>query len=189
MSKVPCIHCILAPDAQISLRFALRPAIFGMVVKNRKCTEWPQNDFKHLTVKSTLYTVNTHPQGPNCTPFCSTISQFLRYKDVENRKCTKWPQNDLKHLSVKIYLHTLNTYPRGPNLTPFTLRSLVLQIIAVFGFHIGYNGKFQKFVKNWKPQIHQFEKIQMLFEGGVAFWNFCSIGFHVNENEKKNREK
>ncbi len=33
---------------------------------------------------------------------------------------------------------------------PFALRSLVFQIIEVFGFPIGYNGEFQKFVKNQK---------------------------------------
>ncbi len=46
------------------------------IVKNRKCIEWPQNDLNHLTVKSTLYTLNTHPRGPNFAPFRSRTSHF-----------------------------------------------------------------------------------------------------------------
>ncbi len=65
------------PDAQISIRFALRQAIFEIqVVKNRKCTEWPQNDLNHIPDKSYLYTLNTYPRGPNFTPFCSTVARF-----------------------------------------------------------------------------------------------------------------
>ena len=73
----------------------------------------------------------------------------------------------------------------------FVLRSLVFQIIEVFGFPIGYNGEFQKFVKNQKLKIskipnssfvrtiekkiqEKFGNIQKWFEGGVAFWSFGS---------------
>ncbi len=55
------------PEAQISLRFSLPPAIFeqkkprSIFVEKRKCTELPQNDLQHFTVKSTMYTLNTHP--------------------------------------------------------------------------------------------------------------------------------
>ena len=31
------------------------------VVENPKRPEWPQNDITHLSVKSSLYTLNTHP--------------------------------------------------------------------------------------------------------------------------------
>ncbi len=41
-----------------------------------QCTEWPQTDPEHLTVKSTLYTLNTYPWGPPFAPFRSTISRF-----------------------------------------------------------------------------------------------------------------
>ena len=46
------------------------------VVENRKCPEWPQNDLKQLTFKSTLHTPNTNPRGPSFTPFRSTIARF-----------------------------------------------------------------------------------------------------------------
>ncbi len=46
------------------------------MVKNWKCTEWPQTELEHLTAKSTLCTVNTYPWGPNFGPFCSTASGF-----------------------------------------------------------------------------------------------------------------
>ena len=35
----------------------------------------------------------------------------------------------------------------------FALRSLVFQIIEVYGFIIGYNGEIKKFVKNQKLKI------------------------------------
>ncbi len=46
------------------------------VVENRKFTKWPQNDLKHLTVKSVLYTLNNHRWCPNFTLFRSTTSLF-----------------------------------------------------------------------------------------------------------------
>ena len=47
-----------------------------MVGKNRKCTGWQQTEPEHLTVTSTLYTLNKYPWAPNVDPFCSTISRF-----------------------------------------------------------------------------------------------------------------
>ncbi len=35
-----------------------------------------ETEFEYLTVKSTLYTLNTYPWGPNFGLFCSTISRF-----------------------------------------------------------------------------------------------------------------
>ncbi len=58
------------------------------------------------------------------------------------------------------------------------------------------NSKFEKkiqnstFVRTTEKKIQKkFEKIQKWFEGRVAFEVLTSIGSHVNENEKKNREK
>ncbi len=43
--------------------FALRPAVFGIqACRKSECTEWPQNDLNYLSVKSTLYILNTHPE-------------------------------------------------------------------------------------------------------------------------------
>ncbi len=83
------------------------------------------NDLKHLPVKSTMYILNTHPQGPNLTVLLYN-KLFLRYKIVENWKCTEWPQNNLSHLTVNSNLYTLNTNPWGPNFTPF--RSMTSRI-------------------------------------------------------------
>ena len=38
--------------------------------------QWPQTELEHLTVKTTLYTLNTYPWGPNFSPFHSTTSSF-----------------------------------------------------------------------------------------------------------------
>ena len=56
----------------------------------------------------------------------------------------------------------------------FALRSLVFQIIEVFGFPIGYNGEIQKFLKNPELKISKIQsstfvrttekKIQKKFE-------------------------
>ncbi len=54
------------------------------VGENRKRIEWPQTELDHITVKRTLYTLNTYPWGPNFSPFRSTISRF---RDIW---CTKW---------------------------------------------------------------------------------------------------
>ncbi len=88
-------------------------------VKNRKYTEWPQTEFEHITVKSTLYILNTYPWCPNFGPFHSMTSSFQdTIKVTENRKCTEWPQTELGHLTVKTTLYTLNIYSRGPNFGP-----------------------------------------------------------------------
>ncbi len=48
------------------VRFALRLAVSKILHvqgwQSRKCTELPQTKLKHLTVKSTLYTLNTFPK-------------------------------------------------------------------------------------------------------------------------------
>ena len=46
----------------------------------------PHNDLKHLTLQSTLYILNTHPEAQISLLF---DLPFLRYKVVENRKCIK----------------------------------------------------------------------------------------------------
>ena len=90
------------------------------VSKNRKCTELPQTELGHLTVKSSLYTINTYIRSPDFHPFCSTTN--TRYKVAKNQKCTKWPQTELEQLTVKSTLYTRHTYPWGPNFGPFHSR-------------------------------------------------------------------
>ncbi len=90
LSNVTCIHWILIPKAQISIRFALRPSTARYkVVKNRKCAEWPQNYLNHLTVKRTRYTPNTHPEA--LISFCSALWQAVfEIQYYRNRKFTEW---------------------------------------------------------------------------------------------------
>ncbi len=74
----------------------------------------------------------------------------------------------------------------SPPRPKFAIRLLLFQIIEIFGFPIVYKGEIKKFVKNLKLKIskiqnstfvsttekkiqEKFEKIQKLFEGGVAF--------------------
>ncbi len=115
--------------------------------ENRKCTEWPQNDLTHLSVKSTLYTLNTHPEAQISIRFAlrQAIFEILACGKSE---CTEWPQNDLNHWSVISTLCTLNTRPEAQISFRFALRSFVFQIIEFcfffFGFPIGYYGEIKK---------------------------------------------
>ncbi len=49
-----CIASI--PEFQISVLFALRPAVFELqTILRKKCTKWPQNDLQHYKVICTPY--------------------------------------------------------------------------------------------------------------------------------------
>ncbi len=85
--------------------------------KNRKCTEWPQTDLKHLTVKCTLCTKNICHAGLNFSPFCSTTSRFW---ETKLSKIGNTP-NDLEYLTVKSTLYKLNTYLGIPYFYPILL--------------------------------------------------------------------
>ncbi len=148
--------------AQISPRFTLWPAIFEiqgclkseMHQMTPELSQPPLPFQKYLTLKSTLYTINIHP-GFQFHSVSLIEKPFLRYNVVKNRKCTQWPQNDLNHLTVQSIYWTLT--PEAQISLRFALRSLVFQIIEVFGFLIGYNGEFQKFVKNQKLKISKIQ--------------------------------
>ncbi len=61
----------------IGSRFALRPAVFKMqACWKSKMHRTTQNDLNQLTVRSTLYTLNTHPRSPNFAPCRSTTNPF-----------------------------------------------------------------------------------------------------------------
>ncbi len=100
------------------------------VVGIGKCTEWPQDDLEHLTVKSTLYKLSTFPEAHllHDHPF----SKYKVVKNRKNRKCTVtvdwlWNRNSQRYL---IYT---SKYPRGPNMgqlillhdQPFSRHTLV----------------------------------------------------------------
>ncbi len=87
---VPCIHWIPTPKTQISIHFALWPAMFEM-----------QGCWKSEIDSVLLY------------------KPFSRYNVFKNRKCTEWTENDLNHLTVQSYLYTLNNYPGGPYFSEF----------------------------------------------------------------------
>ncbi len=94
VSKVSCVHWILTLEAQISLLFTLQPTVFEIqVFQKSKSTQWPQNDLNHLSVKSTICTLNIHPRDTN---FISLYDQpFSRYRLVENRNAPNDPRMTL----------------------------------------------------------------------------------------------
>ncbi len=103
-------------------------------------------------------------------------------------------------------MYTLNTHREAQISLPFALRLLVFQIIEIFGFPIGYNGEIKKFIKHQKFKTSKIEnstfvrttekKIRKSLKGFKSdlreeqrFEILAPIGFHVNENAKKHREK
>ena len=151
------------PGAQISVRFALRPAVFDMQAcrkseMHRMTPEWPQalNCQKH-----NVYTEYSSPR-PKFHSVSLYDQPFWRYKLAKYRKRTQWPQNDINHLIDKSKMYTLNTHPRGPHFTPF--RSTIARSphrdfwfpIPGFWFPVpGYNGELPKFVKNRKLKFQK----------------------------------
>ncbi len=81
------------------------------LVETWTCTEWPQNDLKHLTDKS--YPVHTDYSAPSPKSHCfaSLRPAVFEIQDYQNQKCTEWPQNDLSHLTVKRTPYTMNILP------------------------------------------------------------------------------
>ncbi len=118
-SQVSRIHWILIPEAHISLRFTLRPAIFK-IQDCRKSEMHPMTPEcpKNLSVKSTLYTLNTHLRGPNVTLFRSVASRF---RDTGFSKIGNAPNDPTMTLITVVSkipcVHWILT--PGPNFNPF----------------------------------------------------------------------
>ncbi len=71
-----------------------------------------RTELEHLSVKSTLYTLNTYPTGQYFGPFCST-STCSGLQDTR-LKIGKALNNPKLNLTIKSTLYTLKTYPRDP---------------------------------------------------------------------------
>ncbi len=177
------------------------------VGENRQCTEWPLAELEHLTVKSTLYSLNTYPWDPNFGPFHCTISHFRdnnMNKDVKNRKCTKWPQTELEHIHTKCF-----PLLWGPNFGPFRSTTSGFQDIAYLVTPHWLPCQIAKIKEEKKlPQIQYFEfhysfnkfdrdspqeYIWILgSKSGVFFQRRCRLKLcpdlvpYVNEDIKKN---
>ena len=81
--------------------------------KNRICTEWPQTELEHLTLKSTLHTLNTYSQGPNFGSFRSTVSRFRDTTCTRSAKIGNAPNDPKLNLTLnsqKYAIYTM-TYP------------------------------------------------------------------------------
>ena len=74
------------------------------VAENRK---WPQIEFEHLTVKSSLYTLNTYLTSPKFAPSCSAISRFWGTRSPKSemhRMTPNWTFNSQKYSVHTKYL-------------------------------------------------------------------------------------
>ncbi len=102
--------------------------------ETRKCTEWPETELGHLTVKSTLYTLITYHWGSNFLFRCALrlalsekLQRYNMYKVGENRKYIEWPQTERDHITLKRTLYTLNT-PEDQISVRFALRLATSEI-------------------------------------------------------------
>ena len=160
------------PEAQISIRFALRPALFEIqFFENRKCTQWLQNDLNHWSIKVPCVHWILTPEAQISLRFAIRPG-IVEIQACGKSECTQWPQNDLNHRSVKSTLCTLILTPEAQNSLRFTLRSLVFQIIEVLGFPIGHNGEILK--KSLKIVSSKFQNPKQ---------HFCED--HWEENSEK----
>ncbi len=85
----------------------------------RKCTKWPQTDFKHLTVISTLYARKIYLWGSNCCPFRCISFGFQDTRSPQIRTALNDPQTKREDLTVISTLYGLDTYPRRSNFSYF----------------------------------------------------------------------
>ena len=97
-----------------------------------KCTERHQDKSKHFTVKSTLYTLNAHPRGPNFTTFRSTISRFRDTSLSKIGNAPNDPRITLSTWTVKSTLYTLYrpTHPVPQIALLFALQTAVFETQA-----------------------------------------------------------
>ena len=103
------------------------PCLRYKVDENRKCTQWPQNDLNHLSVKSTLSTLNTHPRA-KISLFFTLWPAIFEIQGCRKSEMNPMTQNDLNHLSVTSTLSTLNTHLWCQTFTPFRSTTTVFEI-------------------------------------------------------------
>ncbi len=88
----------------------------------------PSTEFKHLTVKSTLYALHTPGWGPNFGPFYSTTSRFQDTRLSEIWNATNDTKLNMNILTIKKYsIYPIHTYPRDPYFH-FALRPAISKI-------------------------------------------------------------
>ena len=136
------------------------------LVKNRKCTEWPQTELEHLTVKITLhtgYTKNTPPcRCPNYGLFRSKMSGF-------------------QGIALFIILHWL---PCSKNKKQNQKKKKKIQKIESLKFYNSNMG-ILIYTLDLPRSMHEFgEKICCVLPDKM-FELFSHIWSHVNEKEKK----
>ncbi len=95
-AKLPYICIIRVHDSQISLRFALRPALFEIQTILRQVHRMTPNWSWTLQRQITLYLYNkTVPESQISLRFALRLA-VLGLQAIL-RHCTEWPQNDLEH--------------------------------------------------------------------------------------------
>ena len=144
------------------------------VCENRKCTQWPQTVLEDLTDKSTLYTLNTYPWGPNFALFRSMISRFW------DTACTRWAKignapNDPKlNLSTwqsnVFYINLILTHD-AQILFRFALRIAVSEIQHVQG-----QRKSKRMALNWTWTLNsqKYSICTKYIPWGPSCGQFCS---------------
>ncbi len=101
MLKVRCVHCILTPEAQISIRFTLRPAIFRLV-ENRNAPKDPRMTLITEVSKSPVCTEYS-PVSPKFHSVSLYDQPFSRNRFFENRHESNDPIMTLNTKMSKVH--------------------------------------------------------------------------------------
>ncbi len=89
----------------INCPFRVTTSRFGDTsCQKSECTERPQTELEHLTVKSTLYTLNIYPEAQIVIRFALRLAvPEIHEQGRWNSEMHRMIQTELKHLTVSIY--------------------------------------------------------------------------------------
>ena len=106
------------------------------VGENRKCTEWPQTELEHLTVKRTLYTIILNPEAQTLVRFTLRLAVSDIHHNTRSVKIGNTPNDPKLNLHTQQAkwpcIHYILT-PEAQILVRFTLRLAVSEIKHVQG--------------------------------------------------------
>ncbi len=115
------------------------------VGENRKCTEWPQTEFEDLTVKNTLYALNTYPEAQILVNFALWLA-ISEIQHVHGRRKSQM------HQMTPIWTWKLNRQ-KYSICTKYLITSEA-QILVRFAIRLAVS-KIQHLQSQWKLEIHR----------------------------------
>ncbi len=141
------------------------------VAKNRKCTKWPQTELEHLTVKSTLYTLNTYALRSKFWSVSLYNQWFRRYCTFYN---SHWPpQKRTKNKLPKIQnLKFTILYTTLVDTLPMSMHEFFeANLLCTFRQDVTWSF-FSHMVQCWRKRKCKILKNKQKKNGLEIWWNF-----------------